>query len=109
MLPWVEEVWSNYLSNALKYGGHTPEIELGTDKYHNGQIRFWVRDYGRGMSLEQQAQAFAKFTRFDAAKTQGHGLGLSISQRIIEKLGGEVGVESRLQAGSTFYFTLPSV
>ena len=107
--PWIEEVWSNYISNALKYGGHAPEIELGTDRSDDGQVRFWVRDYGRGMTREQQARAFTKFTRFDPAKIQGHGLGLSISQRIIEKLGGEVGVESRLQRGSTFYFTLPSV
>ena len=107
--PWIEEVWSNYISNALKYGGHSPEIELGTDRYGDGQVRFWVRDYGRWMKPEQQARAFNKFTRFDSAKIQGHGLGLSISQRIIEKLGGEVGVESRLRRGSTFYFTLPSV
>jgi len=108
--PWIEEVWSNYISNALKYGGHTPKIELGTDdKHRSGQVRFWVRDYGRGMTLEQQARAFTQFTRFSPDNIQGHGLGLSISQRIIEKLGGEVGVESRLLYGSTFYFTLPSV
>lgn len=107
--PWIEEVWINYISNALKYGGRTPRIELGAEEHSNGQVRFWVRDYGQGMTATQQARAFKQFTRFNPAKVQGHGLGLSISQRIIEKLGGEVGVESHPQNGSIFYFTLPSV
>jgi len=107
--PWIEKVWGNYISNALKYGGHPPKIELGAGEHRGGQIRFWVRDYGRGMTLDQQARAFTQFTRFNPSNIQGHGLGLSISRRIVEKLGGEVGVESHFQAGSIFYFTLPSV
>ena len=106
--PWIEKVWNNYISNAIKYGGENPKIELGAQKCPNGQIRFWVRDYGRGMTTNQQKRAFRQFTRFNPAEIQGHGLGLSITQRIIEKLGGKVGVESEIKAGSTFYFTLPS-
>ncbi len=106
--PWVEKVWDNYLSNAIKYGGENPRIELGVEKGDNGQVRFWVKDYGRGMTLIQQEKAFRQFTRFNPTTIQGHGLGLSIAHRIIEKLGGEVGVESEIKAGSTFYFTLPS-
>ena len=107
--PWIEEVWSNYISNALKYGGRSPKIEIGAEKQSDGQIRFWVRDYGPGMTVEEQAKAFREFSRFNTNEAPGHGLGLSISQRIIEKLGGEVGVVSRPQNGSTFYFTLPCV
>ena len=106
--PWVEKVWDNYLSNAIKYGGENPKIEIGVDEEKNGQTRFWVKDYGRGMTLRQQKRAFRQFTRFDPAKIQGHGLGLSITHRIVEKLGGEVGVESEVKVGSTFYFTLPT-
>ncbi|MBT3189654.1 MAG: HAMP domain-containing histidine kinase [Anaerolineae bacterium] len=106
--PWVEKVWNNFISNALKYGGENPKIELGAQNEANGQVRFWVKDYGRGMTARQQEQAFRQFTRFDPSKIQGHGLGLSITQRIVEKLGGEVGVESEIKVGSTFYFTLPS-
>ena len=105
--PWIEEVWSNYISNALKYGGSAPEIELGAEPLADGQIRFWVRDSGPGMTEDEQRQVFSQFTRFEKTKAAGHGLGLSITQRIIEKLGGKVGVESRPQDGSTFYFTLP--
>ena len=105
--PWIEEVWSNYISNALKYGGTAPEIELGADQQANGQIRFWVRDSGPGMTPDEQQQLFSRFTRLHTTQATGHGLGLSITQRIINKLGGEVGVESQPKDGSTFYFTLP--
>ena len=105
--PWIEEVWSNYISNALKYGGRSPEIELGAEKQSDGHVRFWVRDFGPGMTAEEQERVFSQFTRFNKTKAAGHGLGLSISQRIIEKLGGKVGVESYPQNGSIFYFTLP--
>jgi signal transduction histidine kinase len=105
--PWVQEVWVNYLSNALKYGGTPPVIELGASP-QDGSIRFWVKDNGPGITAEDQARLFTPFTRIDQAAAQGHGLGLSIVHRIIEKLGGTVGVESEVGAGSTFWFTLPA-
>jgi two-component system, sensor histidine kinase and response regulator len=106
--PWVEEVLANYLSNGLKYGGTSPTITLGADTAGPECVRFWVRDNGPGLDLEQQARLFTPFTRLHAEATDGHGLGLSIVQRIIEKLGGAVGVESAPGQGSTFYFTLPN-
>jgi len=108
--PWVEEVWANYLSNALKYGGRPPRIELGATEQSDGWVRFWVRDNGPGLTPEQQARLFAPFTRLDRVRAQGHGLGLSIVRRIVEKLGGSVGVESSgvPGQGSVFYFTLPA-
>lgn len=106
--PWIVEVWINYLSNALKYGGQPPRIELGADQPVRGQIRFWVRDNGLGLSAVDQARLFTPFTRLDQTRAQGHGLGLSIVRRIVEKLGGEVGVSSQPSRGSTFSFTLPA-
>ncbi|MFN2110286.1 MAG: PAS domain S-box protein [Anaerolineae bacterium] len=132
--PWVEEVWANYISNALKYGGRPqegipPHVELGytilaenseldstssieqpvsSDPQPAISIRFWVRDNGPGLAPEAQAKLFAPFTRLEQVRAQGHGLGLSIVRRIVEKLGGEVGVESIPGQGSCFYFTLPA-
>jgi two-component system sensor histidine kinase/response regulator len=106
--PWVEEIWANYLSNGLKYGGKPPHLELGSDNQQNGMVRFWVRDNGCGLSVEAQAKLFTPFTRLHKDHAEGHGLGLSIVQQIVEKLGGQAGVESTAERGSTFYFTLPA-
>ncbi len=106
--PWIEEVWANYISNGLKYCGDHPELELGATCQPDGMIRFWVRDNGPGIAPEKQANLFIEFTRLNEVKADGHGLGLSIVRRIIDKLGGQVGVESELGQGSLFYFTLPA-
>ncbi len=109
--PWVEEVWTNYLSNALKYGATppaAPRIELGAALEPDGMVHCWVRDHGRGLTPEEQANLFTPFTRLDQARLTGHGLGLSIVRRIVEKLGGQVGLESQVGQGSTFSFALPA-
>ncbi len=108
--PWVEEVWVNYLSNAIKYGGQPPHIRLGADLKADGQVRFWASDQGPGITASARTGLFAPFCRLDHTNTNGYGLGLSIVRRIVERLGGRVGVESAGVAGqgSTFFFTLPS-
>jgi len=126
---WVEEVWFNYLSNGCKYGGTPPRLELGWDgpvhelvtrqagedaltiPLTGPQIRFWVRDNGKGIAPADQARLFIPFTRLNQVHVKGHGLGLSIVRRIVEKLNGQVGVESDGIAGhgSRFYFTLPVI
>ena len=105
--PWVEEVWANYISNAIKYGGRPPRVELGGNTQTGDMARFWVRDNGPGVPLEKQGLLFAPPTRLDRVRATGHGLGLSIVRRIVSKLGGQVGVESELGKGSSFFFTLP--
>jgi signal transduction histidine kinase len=119
--PWVEEVWVNYISNALKYGGQPeqnlkPVIELGWDTREKEQegpagqteiLRFWVRDNGKGLSNNDREQLFVEFTRLEHRLGEGHGLGLSIVKRIVDKLNGVVGVESSTGKGNLFYFTLP--
>ncbi len=110
--PWLVEVWANYLSNALKYGGTPPEIELGFDECAPAgtgagtYVRFWIRDNGRGLGPQDQARLFAEFSRIEQKRATGHGLGLSIVRRIIERLQGQVGVVSEDRQGSTFWFTL---
>jgi len=106
---WLEEVWLNYISNALKYGGSPPIIELGSEILADGKVKFWVKDNGKGLSQNEMQSLFNKFTRLDTLKAEGNGLGLSIVKRIVEKLNGEVGVESKNIPGEgcTFYFILP--
>jgi two-component system, sensor histidine kinase and response regulator len=75
-----------------------------------GQAQFWVRDYGPGISPEDQARLFTPFSQLGHGHQESHGLGLSIVRRIVEKLGGQVGVESDGLPGhgSLFFFTLAS-
>jgi len=103
---WLEQVWVNYLSNALKYGGRPPYIEVGAER-RSGMAVFWVRDNGLGLSPEEQARLFTPFERAGQHHAAGYGLGLSIVQRIVEKLSGHVGLESTPGTGSTFSFALP--
>lgn len=106
-VPWIEEVWVNYLSNGMKYGGTPPILALGGNDQGDGYIRFWVRDNGCGIPLEERPQIFEINTNLNK-NSDGYGLGLSIAKRIVEKLGGEVGVISTDTQGSEFYFTLPA-
>jgi signal transduction histidine kinase len=106
--PWLEEVWANYISNALKHGGQPPYIELGASAQPDRMIRFWTRDNGPGLPPKEQARLFTPFNQIGRLPNRGHGLGLSIALQIVEKLGGQVGVESELGKGSLFFFTLPA-
>ena len=103
-------MWVNYLSNALTYGGTplaTPRIELGAALQPDGMVCYWVHDHGPGITPETQSRLFAPFTHLNQVRPRGHGLGLSIVRRIVEKLGGQAGLTSQVGEGSTFYFTLP--
>ncbi len=115
--PWIEEIWVNYISNGCKYGGTPPRLELGAQLLADGWVQFWVHDNGNGISPQEQAQLFTPYTRLGhmqdglpLVRARGHGLGLSIVRRIVEKMGGQVGVESENLPGrgSTFSFTLPA-
>lgn len=106
--PWILEVWVNYMSNAIKYGGTPPILELGSTLEPNHTVRFWIRDNGQGIDDDKLPNLFNMFDRLGEMRIQGHGLGLSIVKRIIEKLNGCTSVESIVGQGSIFSFTLPS-
>lgn len=106
--PWVEAVWVNYLSNALKYGGRPPRLRVGAELQADGTVRCWVQDNGQGLAPEQQARLFSPFTRLHDGTIEGHGLGLALVRALVERQGGAVGLESALGAGTTFFFTLPA-
>lgn len=106
---WIEEVWLNYISNAVKYGGNPPVIQIGCTALENNRVKYWIKDNGDGISPEEMETLFIKFSRLNNVRAEGHGLGLSIVKRIVDKLNGELGVESKNMQGegSTFYFILP--
>lgn len=109
--PWIEEVWYNYINNALKYGGTKPHITIKSELSDNGRTAtFWVKDQGPGIAPEHQEHLFAPFTQIGERRKRqkGHGLGLSIVERIVKKMGGTVGVNSTVGKGSHFFFTLPT-
>jgi signal transduction histidine kinase len=108
---WVEEIWVNYLTNAVKYGGTPPTIQVGANFGRNGMIKFWIQDNGDGITPENQSKLFRKYIRLAPDKAEGYGLGLSIVKRIVKKLEGQVGVESsgKKGDGALFWFELPAL
>jgi signal transduction histidine kinase len=107
--PWVGEIWLNYLSNAFKYGEPPVKLELGSAKDGADRICFWVRDNGRPLTEDERARLFVPFSRLHHDLDGGHGLGLTIVQRIADKLGGTAGVDTPEAGGNRFFFTLPIV
>lgn len=95
----------NLLTNAIKFT-ERGSICFGYSYLNNKMLHFYVSDTGRGISAEQQETIFDRFVKLDSF-AQGTGLGLSICRMIIDHLGGEMGVESEIGKGSTFWFTFP--
>jgi signal transduction histidine kinase/CheY-like chemotaxis protein len=105
----VGQVLINLVSNALKYSPGGGEVVV-TASHTGDRVCVAVTDQGLGISKDDLKRLFTKFYRVDSAMTReigGTGLGLSICKNIIELLGGEVSVKSKLGSGSTFSFTLP--
>ena len=106
---WLEEAVSNLVSNAIKYGGDPPVIRCGGHDLGDGFCEYWIEDNGPGIRDEQIAKLFVAFERLSAGATdiEGTGLGLTIVQRIIDRLGGTIRVESEIKKGTRFIFSLP--
>ncbi len=104
--PWIEQIWINYISNAVKYGGNPPVIKI-KEVLQPAEIKYLVIDNGRGLTEDQKSRLFSPFIRLEENKAEGTGLGLSIVKRITSKLGGTVGISDNPEGGSVFYFTLP--
>jgi signal transduction histidine kinase len=100
----LRTILDNLVTNALRYtpeGGH---IRIGAAEQQD-RVQFFVHDNGRGIEAERLPTIFGRFT--GDPNSGSSGLGLALVRRLVESQGGEVSVESRLSAGTTFRFTLP--
>ena len=108
----LRQVLTNLVGNAVKFTDQGEIIIRGTVKSQDSEqvtLQFSVTDTGIGISPEQRQRIFASFTQADASTTRqygGSGLGLTISQKLVELMGGQIWVESQVGQGSTFCFTV---
>ena len=113
----LSQIFTNLVSNALKYSPEGGRIIIGVEPYsqtENGKserryLYIWIRDNGIGISSEDKDNIFQQYFRSESAKEMatGTGLGLFITKNLVELQGGEVGFESELNEGTTFHFTVP--
>lgn len=99
----LRSILDNLLSNAIRYTPQDGEILLAAEEIKD-YVQFTVRDTGRGIEAERQSTIFDRFNTFSE---KGSGLGLALARRLVESLGGQIAVESRLGHGTTFRFTIP--
>jgi len=106
--PLIRSIFENLVSNAIRFSpDKPPAITLDWREVGNGLIRFECADEGIGVDPEYHDQIFGMFKRLESRrKFEGTGAGLAISQKIVNRHGGEIGVTSKRGEGSTFYFTL---
>jgi len=105
-----KQIFSNLIDNALKYT-EKGYVEFGYTIFNNiNFVEFYVKDTGIGIAKDKHIEIFQRFNKIETDKSKlyrGTGLGLTITQNLVERLGGTIRVESTPNQGSTFYFTLP--
>lgn len=107
----IERIMNNLIDNAIKYSDKGSDITILTSNEDDNYIKVMVEDNGEGISAEDKDHIFSRFYRTASARAtenQGSGLGLAIVKHLVNSLNGEVGIESKPQQGSVFWFTLPS-
>jgi PAS domain S-box-containing protein len=107
----LKQVLINLFSNAIKYNIKQGTVEVKCAERKPGRIRVSIRDTGAGLPQEQQAQLFQPFNRLgqEAGGEEGTGIGLVVAKKLVELMGGIIGVESAVGVGSLFWFELASV
>jgi signal transduction histidine kinase/CheY-like chemotaxis protein len=107
----LKQVLLNLLSNAVKYNRQGGAVTLSYDETPTARLRINVTDTGPGIAPEKMERLFTPFDRLDVDQTgvEGSGLGLALSKRLVEAMGGALGVESSVGRGSTFWVELPLV
>lgn len=109
----IQQVIANLLHNAIKFtppGGHV-RLSAGPQPDNAGEVLFEVRDTGIGIAKADLSRVFERFYKSDRARTRGRGgtgLGLAIARHTVEAHGGRIWVKSKIDKGSSFYFTLPT-
>ena len=101
----MKQVMVNLLSNAIKYNKPNGSVLVSYFKKSNQRIRICIKDTGEGITADNMSQLFQPFNRLgkESSKEEGTGIGLVVSKRIVELMGGEIGVESTVGKGSVFW------
>jgi signal transduction histidine kinase len=106
----LHQVLTNLLSNAIKYSPQDKPVVINIKITEHNHLKLEVQDYGKGISEDDQKLIFQKFSQASGPKNpliKGTGLGLAIAKAMIEEHEGEIGVQSEINQGSIFYFTIP--
>jgi PAS domain S-box-containing protein len=105
----LTQVLLNLLSNSIKYNRESGRVTIDFEEEAGGKLRTRINDTGPGISAKDRERLFASFERLDAGNTkvEGTGLGLAVCKQLVELMGGEIGVESTVGVGSTFWVKLP--
>lgn len=107
---WLDVVFANLVSNALKYIGKDnpqPHIAIRGRLNDKGWAYYEIEDNGVGIALEDQTRLFKRFSRLHENEADGLGLGLSIVKQLVQRMDGQIGVRSAVGQGSTFWLLLP--